>query len=113
MHGIYQITQMDIFYYAMNYSSKGIIDVACCGAFKRKSAEEANQLIEELAKCNYRTPSEALGSNGRYRAGGVPELNKIVAIEAKLDAIVNRLKNRERRSINVNKVGLMQREEVD
>ena len=49
-----------------------IIDAACYSAFKRKSAEEANQLIEELAKCNYRTPLEASGSNGRYRAGGVP-----------------------------------------
>ena len=37
-------------YNAMNYSPKGIIDAACCGAFKRKSAEEANQLIEDLAK---------------------------------------------------------------
>ena len=36
MHDIDQITQMDIFYHAMNYSSKGIIDAACCGAFKRK-----------------------------------------------------------------------------
>ena len=29
----------------MNYTSKGIIDVACYEAFKRKSAEEAKQLI--------------------------------------------------------------------
>ena len=58
MNGIDQITQMDIFYHAMNYTSKGIIDVACCEAFKRKSAEEANQLIEDLAKSNYRAPSE-------------------------------------------------------
>ena len=50
MHGIDQITHMDIFYHAMNYSSKGIIDAVCCGAFKGKSAEEANQIIEELAK---------------------------------------------------------------
>ena len=42
MHGINQITQMGIFYHAMNYSSKGIIDAACYGAFKRKSAEKAN-----------------------------------------------------------------------
>ena len=45
MHKIDQITQIDIFYHAMNYYSKGIIDVACCGAFKRKSAEEANSLL--------------------------------------------------------------------
>ena len=39
MHEIDQITQMDIFYHEMNYSSKGIIDPACCVAFKRKSAK--------------------------------------------------------------------------
>ena len=50
MHDIDQITQMDIFYHVMNYSLKGIIDVACYGAFKRKSAKEENQLIEDLAK---------------------------------------------------------------
>ena len=113
MHGIDQITQIGIFYHAMSYSSKGVIDAACCGAFKRKSTEEANQIIEELAKCNYRTPSKALGSNGRYRVGGVLELNKMVSIEAKLDAIVNRLNNQERKIHNVNEVGLMQGEEVD
>ena len=53
MHAIEQITQIDIFYHAMNYSSKGIIDAACCGAFKRKSNEKANQLIEDLGKSNY------------------------------------------------------------
>ena len=58
MHGIDLTTQMDIFYHSMNYTSKGIIDVACYGAFKRKSVEEARQLIEDLAKCNYRGPSE-------------------------------------------------------
>ena len=42
MHGIDQITKMDIFSHAMNYSSKGFIDAAYCGTFKRKSAEEAN-----------------------------------------------------------------------
>ena len=41
MHGIEQMTQMDIFYDAMNYTSKGIMDVASRGAFRRKSAEKA------------------------------------------------------------------------
>ena len=40
MHGIDLITQMDIFYHAMNYTSKGIIDASCCGCFKRRSAKE-------------------------------------------------------------------------
>ena len=38
MHGIDLTTQMDIFYHAMNYTSMGIIDAACCRDFKRKSA---------------------------------------------------------------------------
>ena len=63
MHDIEQITQMDIFYHAMNYTSKGIIDAACCGAFKRKSAEEAIQLIEDLPKRNYRAPYETSRSS--------------------------------------------------
>ena len=50
MHGIDLTTQMDIFYHSMNYASKGIIDAACYGAFKRRSAEEARQLIEDLVK---------------------------------------------------------------
>ena len=41
MHGIDLTTHMDIFYHAMNYTSKGIIDASCCGGFKRRSAEEA------------------------------------------------------------------------
>ena len=54
MHGIDLTTKMDIFYHSMNYASKGIIDAACYGAFKIKSAKEARQLIEDLAKCNYK-----------------------------------------------------------
>ena len=38
MHGIDLTTRIDIFYHAMNYASKGIIDASCCGAFKRRSA---------------------------------------------------------------------------
>ena len=35
------MTQMEIFYHDMNYTSKGIVYAASRGAFKRKSAEEA------------------------------------------------------------------------
>ena len=59
----------------MNYTSKGRIDAACCGDFKRKSDEEAKQLIEDFAKCNYRAPSETSGSSSRLKRSGVIELN--------------------------------------
>ena len=85
MHDINKMTKMNIFYHAMSYTSKGIIGAACCGAFKRKSAEEANQLIEDLTKSNYKAPFEALGSNNRLRKGGVIELNKMTVIVAKMD----------------------------
>ena len=41
MHGIDLTTQMDIFYHAMNYDSKGIVNASYCGAFKRRNAKEA------------------------------------------------------------------------
>ena len=96
---------MDIFYHAMNLTAKGIIDVACYGAFKRKSTKEANQIIEYLAKRNYRAPFEASGSNSRLRGGGFIELNKMSEIEAKLDELMNKMNNQERISHLTNEVG--------
>ena len=108
MHGNEHITQIDIFYHAMNYFSKGIIDAACCAAFKRKSVEEANQLIEDLAKSNYKAPSETLGSSSRLRGGGVIELNKISSIEAKLDALMSKMGHQERRVRSAHEVGTVE-----
>ena len=59
-----------IFYHDMNYTSKGIIDASCCGAFKRRNAEEVRQLLEDLAKCNYKAPSEALWNSNKLRGSG-------------------------------------------
>ena len=103
-------TQMDIFYHSMNYTSKGKIDAACCGAFKRKSAEEAKQLIEDLAKCNYRAPSETSGGSMSLK-GGVIELNRMISIEAKLDALMNKIGNQERRIHSTHEVGTVERNE--
>ena len=83
---------MDIFYHSMNYTSKGIIDVACFGAFKRKSVEEARQLIKDLAKSNYKARS-----NSRLKGSGVIKLNRMTIIEVKLDALMNKLGNQEKR----------------
>ena len=107
MHGIEKMTRMNIFYHAMNYTSKGTVDAASGGAFRRKSIEEATQLIEELAKSKYRAPSVALGSSSRLR-GGVIKLNKISTIEAKLDTIMNMMNNQERRGNSYNEVGVVE-----
>ena len=91
MHGIDLKTQMDIVYHSLNDTSKSIIDASCCGAFKRKSAEEARDLIADLPKCNMKAPSEFSGSNNRTRGSGIIELNKMTAMEAKMDAIMHRM----------------------
>ena len=96
---------MDMFYHAMNYASKGIIDASCCGAFKRRNAEEVRQLIEDLDKCSYKAPSEASGSSNRLRGSGLIGLDRMTAIEAKLDAVINKLGNKEKRMHNAYEVG--------
>ena len=105
MHGIDLTTQMDIFYHAMNYTSKGIVDASCCGGFKRKSAEEARQVIEDLSKCNYKTLSESLGSNSMIRGNGLIGLDRTTTIEAKLDAVMNKLSSNERMLQTTHEVG--------
>ena len=105
MHGIDPTTQMDIFSHAMNYTSKGIINASCCGGFKRRSAEEVRQVIEDLAKCNYKTPSESSRSNNRVRGNGLIGLDRTIAIEAELDAVMNKLSSNEKRMHTAHEVG--------
>ena len=54
-----------------------------------KSVEEAKDLIEDLAKCIMKAPSEV--SRGNIRGKGVMELSKMIAMKAKLDAIMHRM----------------------
>ena len=99
---------MDIFYHAMNYASKGIIDASCCGAFKRRNAEEAWQLIENLAKCNYKAPSETSRSSSRLKGNGLIGLDRMTTIEAKMDVVMNKLGNSERRMYTAHEVGVVE-----
>ena len=108
MHGIDLKTQMDIVYHALNDISKGIIDASCCGAFKRKSAEEARDLIEDPAKCNMKTPSEF--SRGNNRGKGILELSKMSAMEAKLDTIMHRMDKQEKKTYTAHEIGAVERE---
>ena len=97
MHGIDPKTQMDIVYHSLNDNFKGIIDASCFGAFKRKSAEEARDLIADLAKCNMKAPSEFTRSYSKARGSGVIELNKMISMEAKLDAIMHGMDKQEKK----------------
>ena len=105
MHGIDPPTQMDICYHDMNYTSKGIIDASCCGAFKRRSAGEARHVIEDLTKCNHKAPSKASGSSSRLKGSGLIRLDRMTTVEAKLDAVMNKLGNNERRMHTTHEVG--------
>ena len=108
MHGIGLTTQMDIFYHAMNYASRGIIDASCYGAFKRRSAEKVRHLIEDLAKCNYKAPSEASGSSSRMRGCGLMGLDRMTTIEAKLNAVMNKLSSNEKKMRTTYEVGAVE-----
>ena len=101
---------MDIVYHALNDTSKGIIDASCCGAFKRKSAEEARDLIKDLAKCNMKAPSEF--SRGNSRGKGVMELSKMTAMEANLDAIMHRMDKQERKMHTAHEIGAVEIEQM-
>ena len=107
MHGIDLTTQTDIFYHAMNYASKGIIDASCCGGFKRRSVEEARKVIEDLAKCNYRTLSKSSWSNNRMRGNGLIGLNRTTTIKSKLDVVMNKLSSNEKRMHTAHEVGVV------
>ena len=104
MHGIDLKTQMDIVYHSLNDTSKGIITASCYGAFKRKSAEEARDLIEDLAKYNMKAPSEFTRSYSKARGGGVIELNKMIAMEAKLDVIMPMMDKQDKKLHSANEI---------
>ena len=112
MHGIDLKTQMNIVYHSLNDTSKGIINAACCGAFKRRSVEKAKQLIEDLAKCNMKAPSESSGNNIKTKGSGVIELNKMTAMEAKLDAIMHKLGNQEKSMHYAHEIGTTGRDGI-
>ena len=112
MHGIDLKTQMDTVYHSLNDTSKGIIDASCCGLFKRKSLEESRDLIADLAKCNMKGPFKSLGSNNRTRRSGVIELNKMTAMEARLDAIMHRMDKQEKRLHSSHEIGVVERDRI-
>ena len=65
-------------------------------------------MIGDLAKCNYKALFEAAGSSSRLRGSGLIELNRMTAIEAKLDAVMNKLGNNERRMHTAHEVGVVE-----
>ena len=64
-------------------------------------------MIEDLAKCNYKSSSKASGSSNRLRGSCLIELNCMTAIEAKLDVVMNKLGRNERRMHTALEVGIV------
>ena len=112
MHVIDLKTQMDIIYHSLNDTSKGIIDASCRGAFKRKSTEEARDLIENLAKCNMKAPYEFMRSYSKARGSGVIELSKMTAMEAKLDVIKHRMDKQDKKLHSVHEIEAVERDGI-
>ena len=55
-----------------------------------------------------RPPSKSSGSNSRAKGNGMIDLNKMSAIEAKLDALMHRV---DKRMHSANEIGAVEREE--
>ena len=66
-------------------------------------------MIEDLAKCNYKAPSEASGSSNRLRGSGLIELNRMTAIKTKLEAVMNKLGSNERIMHTAHEVGAVKK----
>ena len=112
MHSIDLKIQMDIVYHSLNDTSKGIIDSSFYGAFKRKSVEEARDLIADLAKCNMKAPSEFTMSYSKAKGSGVIELNKMTTMEAKLDVVMHRMDKQKKRLHSAHEIGAVEREKI-
>ena len=69
-------------------------------------------MIADLAKCNMKAPSESSRSNNRTRGSQVIELNKMTAIEAKLDAIMHRMDKQEKRLHSAHEIGAVERDRI-
>ena len=67
-------------------------------------------MIEDLARCNMKNPSESSESNNRSRGSRIIELNKMTAMEAKLDAIMHRMDRQEKRLHSAHEIGAIDRE---
>ena len=66
--------------------------------------------MEDLAKCNMKAPFEFSRANNRGKI--VMELSKMTAMEAKLDAIMHRMDNQERKMHTAHEIGAVERKQM-
>ena len=66
-------------------------------------------MIADLAKCNMKAPSKFTRSYSKVKGSGVFELNKMIAIEAKLDAIMHRMDKQDKKLHSAHEIGAVER----
>ena len=59
-----------------------------------------------------KAPSKSPRSNNKIRGGGVIELNKMTAMEAKLDVIMHRMDKQEKRLHSAHEIGAVERDRI-
>nr|XP_027071867.1 uncharacterized protein LOC113696688 [Coffea arabica] len=87
-HGLPDWLVVQIFYNGLTYPTKMHVDAAAGGALMGKTAEEAQQLIEEMAANNYKWANER-GST--RRTAGMLEIDTLNMLSAKMDNVVKML----------------------
>ncbi|XP_062006666.1 uncharacterized protein LOC133723817 [Rosa rugosa] len=83
---------VQFFYDGLDITNRGSVDSACGGTFMNKTGQEAYNLIDDLADNNrqFYTRDKRIRGRGVYE---VDSRNQMVAVERKLDMLMNALGN--------------------
>ncbi|XP_062109879.1 uncharacterized protein LOC133821751 [Humulus lupulus] len=87
-HGIERWMLVHNFYNGLCGTTRTLIDAAAGGAFMRKSANEAYDLLEEMAINNQQWPSERGNSK---KVAGLHEIDAISKVTAQVEALTKQL----------------------
>ncbi|XP_062083367.1 uncharacterized protein LOC133789582 [Humulus lupulus] len=88
-HGIEKWMLVHNFYNGLCGTTRTIIDAAAGGAFMSKGADEAYELLEEMAMNNYQWPAER--DTSQRKVAGVHELDAITALTAQVASLTKQL----------------------
>ena len=66
-------------------------------------------MIADLAKSNMTVPSKFTRSYNKAKGSGVIELNKMIAMEEKLDAIMHRMDKQDKKLHSAHEIGVVER----
>ncbi|XP_027169924.1 uncharacterized protein LOC113769792 [Coffea eugenioides] len=87
-HGLSDWLVVQTLYNGLTYPTKTHVDTAAGGALMGKTAEEAQQLIEEMAANNYQWANE---QGNRRKIAGMLKVDTLNMLNAKMDNVVKML----------------------